>query len=510
MAPTVPTLRKKDQTPAKQVTGTSYSASPAVPVPPNSYSEIGSQLPTPIRDPLPALGSRRQAVQTYRAMVRADASVRVSLRAGKTPILGGSYFVEPYSEAEEDQVVSEFVKFNLFNAPAAPFLIVLEDILRMFDYGFSVMEPVWELREWAPKKINAAANRRKYTMIKKLAPRPTPSIMEIQYDDNGGPKLVKQQALRSEGKSEEVDIPVEKVIIFTFDKEGGALEGESILRSAYQHWFYKDILYKIDAIQKERHGIGVPDVQLQPGYSKKDKEVAHELARNLRTNEFAYIVRPPMIEVGFAELKGQLVNPLDSANHHDNMIMKNIMVQFLNLGIEGSGGGRATGATAADMFMKAMKYVANLICDYFNLYLVPKIVAYNFQTDKFPKLKVRNIGETKDFQQWAAAMSNLINQNAISVDLETEQWIREQADMPRKLGERPESLLGTSNVKAQYLLRDIPETAENEDLAGLAALLKARAAEIEAGNTEPTNGDKSGNKGFDSGGTSRALGPRDK
>jgi hypothetical protein len=497
MAPTLTSLKKKDQTPAKQVTGTSYSATPAVPIPGGTYSEVGSQGLASIRDPIPALGNRRQAILTYKAMARADASIRVSLRAGKAPVLGGDYFVEPFSEAEEDQVVAEFVNFNLFKAPSSPFLMVLEDILRFFEYGFSVLEPCWELREWAPKKTNSAANRRKYTMIKKLAPRPTPSIKEIVYDDNGGPEGVIQNALRTEGKIDEVTIPIDKLIIFTFDKEAGNLEGESILRSAYQHWFYKDILYKIDAIQKERHGIGVPDIELQPGYTKGDKATAHELGRNLRTNEFAYIVRPPNLNVGFAELSGNLVNVLESANHHDNMIMKNIMVQFLNLGIEGSGGGRATGATAFDMFLKAMKYVAEVICAYINLYLVPKIVAYNFQTDKFPVLKVRSIGETKDLQMWAAAHSNLVNQNVISVDLDTEQWYREQMDMPRKLGERPPSLLGTSNVKDQYLLRDDPETPGNEDLAGQAALEKAKAEQ----------GDKSKNKGADTGSGRTGLSP---
>jgi hypothetical protein len=92
------------------------------------------------------------------------------------------------------------------------------------------------------------------------------------------------------------------------------------------------------------------------------------IGKNLRTNEQAHIVRTTAMEIGFAEIKSTPANALESANHHDNMIMKNVMVQFLNLGIEGSGGGRATGATAADMFLKAMRYVANSICDYFNQY----------------------------------------------------------------------------------------------------------------------------------------------
>lgn len=449
MAIKLPTLKKKDATPTRQVTGTSYTVEPAVKPP--GYEEIGSSRSPAIREVVPELGSRRQAAQTYKRMVRTDASVRVSLRAGKAPVLSGDYYVEAFDEQEQNQSIAEFINFNIFHAMTTPWLPTLQEVCHFLEDGFAVLEPVYELREWAPKKTNATANRRKYTMLRKLAPRPASTIQEFVYDDNGGPVEVVQQAINAKGDTKEVRIPIEKLIVFTFEKQGGDLEGESILRSAYPHWFYKEVLYKIDAIQKERHGIGVPEIVLLPGHSRKDKEVAHELGKNLRTNETAHIVRTTMMEIGFAEVKGNLVDVLESANHHDNMIMKNVLVQFLNLGIEGSGGGRATGATAADMFLKSMRYVANTICDYFNQYLIPNLVAYNFQTDQFPKMKVRNIGEIKDFQMWAAGFAELVKQNVITMDLDTENYVRDVADVPKKLGERPEVL--PSQLRINELLQ---------------------------------------------------------
>lgn len=477
-----PKLKKSDSTPSRQVTGTSYSATGAPNVKPPDYSEIGSAQQGKLIELVPELANRTLAVRTYDRMLRDDASVKVSLRAGKAPVLGGDYFIEAFNETPENAAIKEFVEFNIFHGPNQPFLLVMEDVLRMFDYGFSVLEPVWELREWAPKKTAAGANRRQYTCLRKLAPRPAPSIIQFNYDKNGGPLNVEQNAVDDKGKTNKVTIPIEKLIVFTFDKHGGNLEGESILRSAYKHWFYKDTLYKIDAIQKERHGIGVPDIELPPGYSVNDKNMAHELGRNLRTNEFAYIVRPPGLTVGFAELKGQLVDALMSANHHDNMIMKNVMVQFLNMGIESSGGGRATGASAMDMFLKSMRYIANMICEVFNLYLIPNLVAYNFPTDQFPRMQVRNIGEVKDLQMWATAMANLVDKNILTMDDESEQFVRKLVDWPAKLQPRP--LAATvSNVKEQYLLRDNPDTPINEDLAGQAAVTKAAQAPASGGGT---------------------------
>ena len=421
--------------PRKQVTGTSYESKPAERPAPSSYSEIGSQRSSVIRDIVPELSTRFQQTQTYKKMLRSDASVRSSMRAGKAPVLGADFYMQPFDESEEANIISEFIAFNLFTAPTVPWLKNLSYALTALEQGSAVFEPVYELREWAPKQSQPTANRKKYTMLRKLGFRPASTIKGFNYDDNGGPLSITQNAIGKDGKPKEVEIPIEKLVIFTFEGDDGGLEGESILRSAYQNWFYKNTLYKIDAIQKERHGIGIPDIEIMAGASAADKAIAHRMGRNLRTNEFSYIVRPPSLKVGFAKPEGNLVNALESANHHDNMIMKNILVQFLNMGLEGSGGGRATGATAADIFMKAMSYIANMWCDSLNLYLIPRLVAYNFQTDKFPRLSVKNIGETKDFQMWTAGLRNLADAGLITWDFPLEQHIRKTADVPARLTE---------------------------------------------------------------------------
>jgi hypothetical protein len=100
------------------------------------------------------------------------------------------------------------------------------------------------------------------------------------------------------------------------------------------------------------------------------------------------------------------------------------------------------------MFMKSLRYVAELICQYINLYLVPNMVVYNFPTVNFPKMKVRRLGEARDLQVWASGISALIDKGGITVDLDTEQWLREQVDMPRKLGDRPDTLSSEQNIVA--------------------------------------------------------------
>jgi hypothetical protein len=411
------------------------AAKGAIPVDKSALTEVGSSKPVALRDVVAAVGTRTQAQNVYSQMAN-DAAVDVSLRAGKTPVLGATWFVQPASASPEDIDIADFINYNLLEGQSAPFLNVLEDILRMYESGFSVIEPVYEQREWVSSR--KGANRRNYTMLKKLAPRPSSTIKEFVYDANGGPVSIIQNAIDDKGKVAEVTIPIEKAIVFTFNRQGGNLEGKSLLRTAYRHWFYKDHFYKIDAIQKERHGTGIPFVSLPAGYDPEDKAAAFELVRNIRTNESAGFVIPPGYEMGFKKPEGELVNVLSSIEHHNGMIMMNVMVQFLLMGIqESGGGGRATSGSQQNMYEKSLRHVANSICQYINLYLVPRLVAYNFVTDKFPTLQVRNIGEGKDLQMWASAMSNLVNTRAITVDDDTEQWIRQQIDAPLKLGPRP-------------------------------------------------------------------------
>lgn len=412
--------------PRKPTTGTSYTAAGAI-QPPKIEGEFGSSQPVQIRELVPELASPSQRLQAYGRMVN-DTGVNISITAGKTPVLGAEYYVDAHSASPEDETIAQFIHANLFEGMSSPFSNSLSDILEMYIDGFSILEKSFELREWS--QGSKGANSKKYTMLKKFGYRPASTIKEIQYDDNGGPKTIVHAAIKADKSVQEVKMDISKVLIFTFQRKGGDLTGKSMLRTAYQHWFYKTHFYKIDAIQKERHGIGVPKGRLLPGASKKDEEAMRKLLRNLRTNEEAYMLLTPNVEVEFAEFKGMLVNVLESAVHHNSMILLNVLAQFLALGLENSGGGRATAGSQVDIYMKAFRYVANYICDQINMYVIPELVVYNFKTTNFPQLKVRNIGETRDLQQIGSAISSLIHEGGITVDDDTEQWLRKTFDMP--------------------------------------------------------------------------------
>ena len=432
----------QDPNPRKPDTGTSYESKGVVPSPSDLAKEMGSSLPVKIPDIVPKFQNRQQMLRVFKEMEDGDTTFDVALRAAKVPIQGATFFVQSFDAKPENKEIAEFVKFNIFEGTSRPFVLVLEDILRMFNDGFAAIEQVWETREWAPRR--AGANSKKYTMLKNLAPRPALTISEIKYDDTGGPVSIVQQAVRADNSVEEVEIKIDKLLLFTFQGLGGDLLGKPLGRTAYQPWYFKKELYKIDAIGHERNRLGVPNWGLAEGFSKKDAQAAFEQVTNIRMNEKTGVVRPPGHTFEFTRMENQPTNIMDSIEHHDAKILLNVMAQFLLLGLT-AGGGRATSGSQVDMFQKAMKYIANYICGIFNLYLIPKLVGYNYKTSEFPQMRVRNVGETKDLQNWASAHANLIHEGAITVDSDTENWYRENMDMPLLFGDRPVTDQGKSS-----------------------------------------------------------------
>lgn len=349
-------------------------------------------------------------LRKFDQMRRSSAAVRSALRAIKTPVLGARWFIEPASTDPEHKMHAQHVHNCLFKYMSISFAQVLFEACLMLDFGYYMFEKVFDVRiiEDQPRIV-----------WKKFAPRHPLDVLEWHYDRNGGPSHVDMV----DASGNQVPIPIRKLAVFTYDREAGNMEGISLLRSAYPHWYFMQNLYKIDAIQKERHGIGVPVIVLPPGFNPKDKALAEQLGRNLRTNEMAHIVLPPMWEVMFAKLEGQPVNALESAKHHSRMIYKNILADF-----EGETGEAVS--AGHELFQRSTRYIAEIIRDVFNKYCIPELVNYNWDTDVYPELRVRRIGDTQDWRIISFALRNLIGAGVVRPDDDLETWIRDEMDLP--------------------------------------------------------------------------------
>jgi hypothetical protein len=403
-----------------------------------------------------------KGLEQYDRMRKSDGTVRGTLRVIKTPVLGARWFIEPGGPRKMDKRAADFVWSNLTEGMSISWMQVLTEALLMFDFGYYMFEKVYDT-------VQLDGNSR--TVWKKLAPRHPMDVESWEFDSSDGGPLGCWVYVSDEDLNEAMQglpgdqygpgdpgyspypgmdnaptggvsgipnlpgvygqgtpghpgcrfIPIDKLLVFTFDREAGNIEGVSVLRSAYKHWYFKEQLYKIDAIQKERHGIGIPVIKLPQGYKDEDKKAAEELGRNIRTNERAHIVLPPGWEVNMLKLEGNPVDAMKSIQHHDELIEKNIVAYFLNSGRN----------VDVDMFLKSVRFAADIVADTFNLYAIPQLVKYNFPNAKMPKLRHRHIGEAVDWRTMSFAIRNFIGAGVITPDQPMEDNIRDELGLPQ-------------------------------------------------------------------------------
>jgi hypothetical protein len=358
----------------------------------------------------------RRAIDIYREM-RHDSVVRSSLRIAKTPILSARWFMEPASNDQADIEKANFVWKNLNEYMSMSWPQFLVECLYMIDYGVYVFEKVFEIKE---------IDGEQRVIWRKFAPRHPYEIEEFVYDPEGGP-----DAITIDTDSGPKDLEIAKALIFTYDKEAGDLWGLSALRSAYKHWFFKEKLYQIDAIQKERHGIGIPIIKLPPNFTPPDKVRAEGIGRNLRTNERAHVVLPPGWDVMFLKLEGQRVDALESAQHHADKLYENVLANFMV--VEGTGSG-AYADVQEHIFNRAVRFTAEIICDVLNKYAIQQLINFNWPEEElengYPQLRVRRLGDERDWRVLSFAARNLVGAGIIRPDDDLEAWFRDELDMP--------------------------------------------------------------------------------
>ena len=403
---------------------------------------------------LPELRGQR-GLALYDKMKRSDAQVRSSLLLIKAPVLSAQWYMEPFSSEPEDIEVSEFVSWSL-NSLHRPFMSFLREAMYFLDYGHYAFEKVFEVAEWRPERKGSHAR----TVIKwqDFAPRHPFTMREVEYDIYGHPVAWWQE--RAGRVADRKKLPWDKLLTFAWDQEADDPHGVSVLRSAYMHWYYKQNLYKVDAIQKERHGIGIPDIELPPGYSKDDKAIAREMGRNLRTNERAFVVRPPGMHVGFIKPEGNLVDALASAEHHNREIAKNVLAQFM----ADTSGSNARDSSHIDLFTKALRYLADIVRGQINQFAIPELVDFNFSVRGYPQLKVRRISESAEFRSLAVAARNLVEPGILTPTPELEAFISEVGDFPQPNSEAMERTIEDRITKGVgYEPVEDPDAATNEN-----------------------------------------------
>lgn len=381
--------------------------------------------------------SGRAGIEQYEIMRRSDSTVRSMLQMVKQPILSAKFDMQAAQDkdgkvSDDDDYKMRFVKRELFES--IDFHSHLKQALTHFDFGYSVFEKVFDMTEFEGKTRIG---------IKKLASRKQSTIARWCTEDDQ-PGITQMTGVKT------FSIPREKLMIYTYEKEGDNYEGISLLRHIYKDWDIKDKLVIVNAIALERQGVGVPIVQAKPGetLNAQDEDKAIEALSNLRANEKAYLKIPASMEVTMMDMKGSTTKEIiPSLNYHDGRIMTGGLARFMELGGASGSGSQALSSDLSSIFMKAEEAVANELIATITEDLIKQLCDLNFSdmSNGYPKLTCSDIADD-DTTSLATNVASLIQAGAITADIELEENLRRRHNLPEMSEEAKASYGHTEDV----------------------------------------------------------------
>lgn len=290
-------------------------------------------------------------------------------------------------------------------------------------FGHMFFEEVGELRDG-------------WFRLVKLAPRMPQSIDRIEVDEHGGLAGIMQRGGLGAANYGIVEIPVNRLAPYVWEREGSQWIGRSLLRAMYGPWLVKQRLIRVDAIKHERNGMGIPIArQTIPDVNTNALNDALQVAENIRAGEVAGAALPYGFEVGLQGVNGTLPDTMASIRYCDEVMARSLMMMFASLGQgQGGSGSRALGETFVDYFKLTQDAIAGWYVDQTSM------VGEDYADwNDGPDSQAPRIGYDRDEHQQLAVADLLlaIDSGLVTLSEEDEVAFRECYDLPAMGKPRP-------------------------------------------------------------------------
>jgi len=375
------------------------------------------------------------SVEVYDAMRSQDSQVTSVLRAVTLPVRRTPWHIDPAGARDEVvRLVAEDLGLPVVGdpLPVDPPLRTrdrfswpehLRQALLMLPFGHMFFEQVYRIDG-------------QYARLRKLAPRMPRTIEEVKVAEDGGLIAIRQYAAKT-GLPQR-DIPVNRLVAYVHEREGGNWLGRSLLRPAYKNWLIKDRLLRVDAQTIERNGMGIP--VYEAGEGETDLSSGLEMAKKWRAGDSSGAATPSGAKLRLAGVEGELPTALPSIRYHDEQIGRAVLAHFLNLGTQT--GSWALGSTFADFFTLSLQTLAQQVADTVTQHVVEDMVDFNFgETEPAPRITFDEIGSRQ--AATAQAIKMLTDAGILLPDRALEEAARQQFGLPPK-DPRPAATPSTS------------------------------------------------------------------
>jgi hypothetical protein len=255
-------------------------------------------------------------------------------------------------------------------------------------------------------------------------------------------------------------IPIERMLVYRFRTTKDDPEGESILRPAYQAYYYVKSIQTIEGIGLERNLAGLP--MLIPPHNadmsegSADRTQAEKIIRNIRMDEQAGILIPPpsgpedhqkwsleLLSGGYSS-GTRTLNTDSIISRYEKRILMSAHAQFLMLGMDNVGA-MSTMEGGTDFHAMALNAAADIIAETFTQYAIPRLFELNGLDPKGYKLQHSPAGtlELMDFAMILDKIGSMITWTP-----EDEMQLRSVLRMPEKTIEELEAIRAAERERA--------------------------------------------------------------
>ena len=359
------------------------------------------------------LAARHGGLAIYKQM-RGDDQVKACLQLKKAAV------ITPGWEVEGDNVEhADFIKYCIEQMEGTMEAFV-SSMLSAFDYGFSVHEKIFNYIDKG--KFNGKIG------IKQLKAK-SPTRITFDFDDYGN--LKRDGIVQTQADGKETRLPVDKMILYSYQREYDNFYGESDLKAVYRLWFVKTNVLKYWAVYLERFSIPIVNGKLTTGkITDTQREDFKTLVSNIQAG--MSVVTPSDMILTLLESsrvdRGVFDQAIDALNVG---IARGILIpQLIGLVPQAGVGSYGKSETDLKVFDWVLGSIGKQIQDIINDQLVRQLIDINYgEQVAYPKFQIKPLKQ-EDKTMIAAAWGEAVARGAVTSTLETQKWIRTLLDAP--------------------------------------------------------------------------------
>jgi hypothetical protein len=351
------------------------------------------------------------------------------------------WYVQPASDDNVDVERADFVS-SCIDDMSHSWGAHISESLTMLPFGFAPHEIVWKQRKGIVRDSPGESSR--YVDgrwgIRKLPLIGQSSLDRWEFDSDGG--------LAGLWQAGNTFVPIQKMLLYRPYVEKNNPEGRSILRGAWQAWYFKKKIMQLEAIGLERDLVGYPVGYLDASIMRSTDPTHEEIVRdiesiiyNIRRDELEGALFPlaydedgnPLFKFELLASGGQRQFDLNATiQRYDRAIVRTGLADFLMLGGGESAGSYALSKDKTELFELALTTHADSIADVLNRHLVPRLMEANGWMGDYPEIRHGPV-ERMDYQALAAFLKDLSVSGAdVFPDDGLENFLRRSASLPEK------------------------------------------------------------------------------